>query len=294
MSNLTLKKIFKILSLFLALNLFLLGLVLIEAKSPKNLEVTFFDLEGEAIFIKTPYNQKILIDGGLDKTIVNKLGETLPFWDRTIDLMILTHPHSDHVTGLIEVLRRYQVRKVFYTGIFYFEPNYLLWRKLLKEKNISTQIVRAGDSLILGKDLKLITLWPSEAYLEKKPENINNTSIVNKLIYKNISFLFTGDLEWEGEEELLKGPFSKDLQADILKIGHHGSISSSTEDFLKAVRPKWAIIVVKENDEIDHPSLRVLKRLERMKIKILRTDQRGDVKFFTENGSLEIESYPQS
>lgn len=289
-------KITRTIFFFLFLNTILLGLILFPHHPPKNLEVIFFDIgRGDSILIKTPYQQKILIDGGLDKTILNKLGKHLPFWDREINLIILTHPHGDHLNGLIEVLRRYKVGQVLETGIPCFQANCEEWKRVIKEKNILTQIATMNQLTEMGRDLKLLTLWPTEEILtglNQKEEmshiSINNTSIVNKLIYKNVSFLFAGDLEWEGEEMLLNKFPKEGLRADVLKVAHHGGSTSSTEKFLEAVQSEWAVISVEKENKKMVPSLRVLKRLERLGMKVLRTDQNGDIKIITDGESIDI------
>lgn len=308
-------KFIKSILIFLFLIVVLLGLVLYQSHRPQELEVIFFDVgKGDSIFIKTPYHQKILIDGGIDNTVLYKLRKNLPFWDRKIDLIILTHPHADHVTGLVEVLRRYKVKQIFQTEVSYYEPSYFAWQNLIKEKNIPSQVVFTGQVTKLGSDLELITLWPSQNFLKKlpsKPDNseLNNSSIVNKLIYKNTSFLFTGDLEWQGERKLLDnlciGLHSNprkstlmaieplinaecNLRADVLKIGHHGSNSSSTQEFLETVSPKQAVISVGKDNKAGHPSPRVLKRLERAGIEIFRTDRDGDVKMRSDGEKIKI------
>ncbi len=289
-------KITKIILFLLFLNTILLGLILFPHHPPRNLEVIFFDVGvGDSILIKTPYQQKILIDGGIDKTVLDKLGRHLPFWDREINLVILTHPHTDHLNGLIEVLKRYKVGQILETKILCPHSNYEEWERIIKEKNIPIQIAIMNQVTEMGRDLKLLTLWPAEEALDELNQkekithiSINNTSMVNKLIYKDISFLFTGDLEWEGEKALLNKLSKEELKANVLKVAHHGGATSSTEDFLKAVQPEWAIISTgKENKKLAL-SLRILKRLERLGIKVLRTDQNGDIKIVTDGESINV------
>ncbi len=253
--------------------------------SPENLEVDFLDVgQGDAILIKAPAGQNILIDGGPDSKIIDCLSRELPWWDRTIDLMILTHPHDDHVSGLIEVLRRYEVKKIIYTGVPHNSPNFLKWLEIIREKKISMIIIDHEQKIILGPDCFLEFLYPDQAIFGKEATNLNNTSIINKLIYKNNKFLFMGDAELELENNLLGR--NLDLSADILKIGHHGSDTSSSEEFLRAVNPKIALIEVGENNKFNHPSLRVLKRLERMNIKIYRTDLDATIRIISDGDNL--------
>ena len=212
------------------------------------------------------------------------LRNNLPWYDKQIDLMILTHPHDDHVTGLIEVIKRYRVKRILATGVIHNAPNYLAWLGLIKEKNISFTIVDRPQTINLGEDSWLNIIYPRASLLEKTVDNLNNSSLVIKLNYKQDSFLFTGDIEAEVEEELVE--LEEDLTADIIKIGHHGSDTSSGERFLERVKPRLAIISVGEND-FGHPSLRVLRRLERLGITIKRTDQEGTIKIFSNGLGLD-------
>ncbi len=254
---------------------------------PENLEVDFLDVgQGDAILIKTPIGQNILIDGGPDSKVISCLSEELPWWDRTIDLMILSHPHDDHVAGLIEVLRRYKVKKVIYTGVLHNSPSFLAWLDLIKEKKISMIIIDREQKIVLGENCFLEFLYPDKAILGRQVDNLNNSSIINKLIYKNNQFLFMGDAEIELEEILINNNI--DLSADVLKIGHHGSDTSSSEEFLVALNPEIAVIEVGNDNKFNHPSLRVLKRLERMNIKTYRTDLDGTIRIESDGKNLNI------
>ena len=257
---------------------------------PGNLEVDFLDVgQGDAILIKVPSGQNILIDGGPNSEVISCLSEELSWWDRTIDLMILSHPHDDHVSGLIEVIRRYEVKKIIYTGVPHNSPSFLTWLNLIKEKKIPMIIVDREQKINLGPDCFLEFLYPNKAIFGRQADNLNNTSIINKLTYKNNKFLFMGDAEMELEEILLNGDF--DLSANILKIGHHGSDTSSSEEFLRAVKPEFAIIEVGEDNKFSHPSLRVLKRLERMNIKAYRTELDGTIRIISDGNSFEFINY---
>src|SRR3989339_430363 len=207
-----------------------------------SLEVSFLNVgQGDAILIETPEGQNILIDGGPDKKVIDCLSEEFPFWDRTIDLMILTHPHDDHVRGLIDVLQRYNVKKVLYTGAEDGAAAYNAWKNLIKELAIPLVIIDRPQIVNLGKNCFLDILYPRTSFL--------------------------------GKEE------KKDLRADILKIGHHGSNNASSEYFLQIISPKEAVIQVGAENDFGHPTLRILRRLEKMNISIFRNDKDGTVRF---------------
>ncbi|MFH0779291.1 MAG: ComEC/Rec2 family competence protein [Parcubacteria group bacterium] len=262
------------------------------------LHVYFLDVgQGDAEFIRTPDGENILIDGGPDNKVLDSLGKVMPFYDRQIDVMILTHPHADHVTGLVEVLRRYDVKSVYYTAVLQTTPDYLTWLKEINDRKIPLFIVKKPFDLQLG-DVTLKFLYPTRDLTNARVSNLNNSSIVNELIYKNEKFLFTGDLEQEGEKELLAAyqptpsvesmksnnnatapPLNNILSAEVLKVGHHGSNTASSEELLKAVEPKIAVIEVGQDNKFGHPHLITLKRLERFNAEILRTDLMGTIKF---------------
>jgi len=259
--------------------LLLWGIFYWQSKEEKGkLVVNFFDVgQGDSIFIKTPNNQKILIDGGPDNGVLAKLGKNLPFYDKEIDLMILTHPHSDHLVGLVEVLKRYKVKKIISTGVIHATPEYLAWLEEIKEQKIPLEIAIAGQVLDFGNETKMEILYPLENLAGQSVDDLNNTSIVSKLTFKNNSFLFMGDAEATAEEKLIAS--GADLKADILKIGHHGSKNATSESFLEKVDPQSTVISVGAKNKFGHPSGLVVNRLKREGIEILRTDERGDIKF---------------
>jgi competence protein ComEC len=257
------------------------------ASSEKPLEVDFLDIgQGDSILIKTPFGQNILIDGGPDNSVIRRLGENLPFWDRTIDLMILTHPHDDHVSGLVEVLQRYQVKKILYSGVNHTSPSYLAWLAEIKKRKISVVIVNRQQIINLGPNCRLEILSPRQNLVAKTVENLNNTSIVARLVYQQAKFLFTGDAEKEEEDDLLAT--GADLSTQVLKVCHHGSNTSSGEKFLAAVRPQIAVIQVGADNQFGFPSRRVLKRLEKIGIKVYRTDRDGTVKIITDGQNFKV------
>jgi len=245
--------------------------------APRNLEVNFLDVgQGDAVLIKTPGGQNVLIDGGPDKTVIKRLGENLPWWDKQIDLMILTHPHDDHVTGLIEVLKRYRVKRILYTGATHNAPNYLTWLKTVRDKEVPLTIVDKARTVALSQSVKLEILYPEKSLLNKTLADLNDSSIVLQLIYGQNKFLLTGDAGLAVEKALLAS--GADLAADVLKVGHHGSEYSTSQEFLDKVKPRLAVIMVGKDNDFGHPNLRIIKRLERAGARIFRTDGVGTVK----------------
>jgi competence protein ComEC len=253
----------------------------------KRLEVNFFDVgQGDAILIKAPDGQNILIDGGPNLRIVERLSAVLMPWDKKIDLMVLTHPHDDHVTGLVNVLERFKVEKILYTGVNHDSPNYIAWLSAVRDKKIPLVILDRPRTIKLGDNCRLEILYPLKSFLNKEVENLNNTSIVMKLAYGETSFLFTGDAEREEEKEILES--GVELSADVLKIGHHGSDTSSSGEFLAAVKPDIAVISVGKDNDFGHPSLRTIKKLERAGAKVFRTDEAGTIKIVSDGTTVVI------
>jgi competence protein ComEC len=235
-----------------------------------------------------------VIDGGPTDVVLSKLGEAMPFYDREIDVMILSHPHADHITGLISILKNYTVKYVYLTGAVHTSYEYQEFlRQLVEHPEIQKIKVDHQFAVNLGTDTKIEFLYPdfdvaNEAARKAQPfieDNLNNTSIVAKLIYKDYSFLFTGDIEKEAEEYLLSSsngktekavPFS--VRADVLKVPHQGSRTSSTLPFLEAVRPQKAIITVGSGNQYGHPHQETLSKFISLGIPVYRTDEEGDIR----------------
>ncbi len=276
-------------------NYFILAILLIMAvwiwlavfsQAPDNiLEVTFFDVgQGDAIFIETLNQTQVLIDGGPDKTVLEKLSQTMPFYDRTIDLLILTHPDADHITGLVEALNYYQVEHILTSGFEKDTAVYRRWRELINEKNIPLTIVQAGQKVILSKGVILEILWPEQPLAGIK--SANNASVVGRLIYGQTEFFLTGDIEKKIEQRLLNQDWN--LTSDILKVPHHGSKTSSNYNFLKAVNPQIAVISVGLNNRYKHPHAEVLERLKNYLL--YRTDKNGDIEISTDGIGFAIKT----
>ncbi|MBL7141962.1 MBL fold metallo-hydrolase [Patescibacteria group bacterium] len=274
----------------LLINLVFLGysIVFLKGNIPEeNLRVIFLDIgQGDAVLIQTSEQQNILVDGGPDKSIIYKLDKYMPINNRQIDLMILSHSGLDHLAGLVEVLRRYQVNSVIGNGLEDFSPAYLEWISLIQEKDIPRLIINQGEIISLSDQVSIHFFWPDQELIKGLTGSDNFASLVFKLIHHNNSFLFTGDATKETEEELIKAGY--DLRTDVLKVGHHGSKYSSTLEFLQKVQPEYGVISVGVDNNFGHPSLRALKNLEKVKAEVLRTDQLGDIVFLSDGRELEL------
>jgi len=279
------KFIYSILGFLFFLNI-LAWVVVYDLKNHQLLEVNFFDVgQGDAIFIETPQRHQILIDGGPDSAILEKLAKEMPFWDRTIDLIILTHPEKDHLAGLIEVLKRYKVENILWTGVIRDTAEFKEWEKSIKGERAKIFIAKSGQKIIMPKTV-LGILYPLENLEGEELKDSNNTSIVAKLVFKENSFLFTGDIYKSIEKELITK--ETDIDSDVLKVAHHGSKTSSSEEFMKEVSPQEAVISAGKDNPYGHPHQEVLEILEKYGIRILRTDLDGDIKIISDGSNLAI------
>ena len=251
--------------------------VFAEAKQGQFLKVEFFDVgQGDSTFIETMDKKQVLIDGGPDLSVLEKLGKAMPFYDRYIDLIVLTHPEQDHLNGLIEVIKRYDIGAIITTGVIKETEQYKEWIKIIKQKNIPIYIAKAGGVIDFGNNINLNILYPFENLSGKILSDVNNTSIVSKLVYNNFEILFTGDIEKSAENKLIKNTLAGVLKSDILKIAHHGSKTSTSENFLKAVQASIALIGVSKDNKYGHPHQEVMDRLKNLLV--YTTGANGDIK----------------
>ncbi len=243
-----------------------------------DLTVWVFDIgQGDAIFIDGPERQ-VLIDGGPDAKVLEKLSSVMMPWDRTIDDVVLTHPHADHVNGLLPVLERYQVTNVYDSGQGYGTAEFAKYTELAPRH----RAIVAGGKIDLGGGAFLTTVWPESSYENKEISDPNDGSVVFLLEYGETTMLLTGDagVAEEGEWNL--------PHIDILKAGHHGSRTSSSEDLLRETTPSAVIISVAAVNDYGLPDEDVLSRLAKFGSTVYRTDVHGDIRVTSEAGEPEI------
>jgi competence protein ComEC len=229
--------------------------------------------QGDAILIRAG-GQTVLVDTGdtgtKDKLVayIKKEGIT------TIDKVIITHPHADHLGGMPSILENFKVSQIYDSGQTTTTALYRKYLSLVQSKKIPFSVLTAGTEIVIANDIKLKILAPEKPFI--KDSELNNNSIVAKLIYHDFSMLLTGDAEKESEERMLKN-YKTELKSTILKAGHHGSNTSSSVSFLKAVAPDAAIISLGANNDYHHPHPSTLKKYGEAKAKIYRTDTDGTV-----------------
>lgn len=266
----------------LFLGILFFGFFLVNSQPVKTgeMEVVFLDVgQGDAALVKTPHNKYILVDGGPDKEILNKLGEEMLPGISEIEAVILSHPHADHVSGLNYVLDRYRVKSAYLTDSSYYSPDYEEFKKKLIDYNIPAEKYFEGRNIYID-EVSLDAFWPPVNSDLMSEKDTNDGSIVFRLSYGENSLLFLGDLSIEKQEEMLKK--GKPKKVNILKVSHHGSKTGTSETMLSTVAPEYAVISVGEGNRFGHPSQIALKLL--FGTKVLRTDKRGSIKFnFTKN-----------
>jgi len=256
------------------------------ASKPDNLlHIYFCDVgQGDAILIKTPQNEQILVDGGPDDKVLKCLSNALPFYDHDLDLVILTHPHADHLGGLIEVLRTYQIEKLIFWQIPYESADFQEFVDLVRRRNLPIWDVAAGEVLALDQQTRAEVWFPlSKEELEVlgapfdpyDGEDVNDSSIVFRLVCGNFEALLTGDAPEAAQQLLLEhGAVG---ESDVLKVAHQGAKDGLNQDFLKKVKPRLAIISVGANNRYGHPSAETLEELKNAGVEVKRTDQDGTI-----------------
>lgn len=231
--------------------------------------------QGDAMYLRTPDDYHVLIDGGPTSKILEEIAEVVPLYNRTFDFIVISHPHADHINGLIEIIKRYEVKGILVVGTPYRNPYYVKIFKLAEDFEIPLLIAESEKDIKLGKYVYLDIVWPTESMAGNEFENVNNASLVMRIITNNQMILLTGDAEIEEEKEMIESGF--DLSADILKAGHHGSKTASSEEFLDRVRPKTVVIQSGEGNDYGHPHKETLKKLLERSINVKRNDLLGRI-----------------
>ncbi len=263
----------------------------------RNLEVTFLDIgQGDAAFVRFPNGKTMVVDGGHRSPEYDHGRRVLlPFLRyhniRRVDVVVASHPHSDHIGGLVALLEEIEVGHYIDSGQQYGSSTARRLRQLMAERSIRYQRVAAGDSLLGLGDVGGLVLHPTPVFVDSagaSPHGLNNGSVVLKLSYNQTDILFAGDIEKETDAALLA--WGRRLQADVLKVAHHGSRTSSQAAFVEAVDAEWAVVSVGEYNKFGHPAAEVLARFAERQVKLLRTDQRGAVLLSSNGRDIEVET----
>lgn len=238
--------------------------------------------QGESILIITPDNKTILIDAGEASQGKKVKSYLLRHRVDKIDLLIGTHPHTDHIGGLPEIVNNFEIDKIIMPQKLHTSATFEKLLIAIKSKGLTISPPQPNNTVEFGKDIKLHFLGPIRDY----GDNLNLWSVVFRLDYKNKSFLFTGDMEREAEIDLMDTYNMNDLNANVLNVGHHGSNTSTTRQFLDYVRPEIALISSGENNAYGHPHKEIITRLEEFGAFIYRTDLQQTVVIFSDGETI--------
>ena len=251
--------------------------------SPDKMKVDFFDVgQGDAIFVTAPGGVQMLVDGGPDNSVLRELGQVMPFYDRSIDVVVATHADQDHIGGLVEVLKRYNVGLVVLNNTTSTSAVYAEFTDLIKAKNIKEEVIIKPEIIALGSEVEFDILFPNQ---NTAGWETNDSSIVGKLIYGENSVLLTGDSPLAVEKYIM-GKYGNFLKSDILKVGHHGSKNSSSDIFIGTVLPAYSVISVGLDNRYGHPAPEALAILNKYKTKILETLGEGMIRFETDGKNI--------
>lgn len=268
-------------SILLVLNLFWVGFFV--SKNDGLTHIYFLDVgQGDSILVTMPNNQNILIDGGPSSSLITEIDRVLPFWKRNIDLMVLTHPHADHVTGLIEVATRYQVDEFLYNGVQYDTHTYQELLNVVDERNIFTQVAGRGMEYNF-ESCQLDILYVGD--LHTTSGDLNDTSIVSEITCGEFNAIFPADADVDIEQQLISSGSLSDVE--VLKVGHHGSKYSTSAIFLETIEPEVAVITVGKN-KFGHPHSETLKKLADIQAEIFSTLESGTVEAVTDGQKYNV------
>jgi competence protein ComEC len=260
------------------------------------LHIVFLDVgQGDAIFIQTPSGRQVLIDGGpSEPVLLSQLGRQMPFWDRTLDVVILTHPDLDHITGLVAALERYQVDTVIFRQMEIKSEVYEVWLQLLEAEGATVYQGEAGLRVTLDEGVEMAVLHPGAELASESGGDVNDDSVVTRLTWGAVSVLLPGDIKAEVERRLVAQ--GAPLRSTVLKAAHHGSCTSTTAGFLGAVEPEVVVISVGADNDFGHPCAEVLERLELAlgevegTAPVYRTDEHGTVEVITDGARVWVEA----
>jgi len=241
-------------------------------------KLQFLDVgQGDSILIRTPTNCTMLVDGGPGNKLTDSLYKSLPSLENTIDLLVLTHPHADHLDGLINILNRYEVKNIFTSGVTYHSSIYTEFNKILSQESAHIFYPLAEEEYTLC-GLQIQIKYPLESLIGQEIENINNASLVMRVRIKDSWVYLNGDAEIEVENEILDS--QQKIHSDIMKAGHHGSRTSNSWDILKAISPNELVIQSGLDNSYLHPHPETLRKADELGIKVRRNDIRGTISYY--------------
>lgn len=259
----------------------------------KKLHVVFCDVgQGDAILITTPEKKHILIDAGPDKSVLSCLSEHMPFWDRTLDLVVLSHPHLDHFYGMYYLLESYEIKAFATEDLSNKAASFKGLMQEFEKKKIPRQFVYAGDKWIFVDGVTFSVLSPTKEFLASTSPNgivgekAEFANLITQISYGKFDAVFTGDSQARGLSEAITG--IKGLE--VLQVPHHGSKTGLSAELLKIITPKLAVISVGEKNKYGHPTRFTLDLLKEDAIKTLRTDRNGEIEITSDGETYSVRS----
>jgi competence protein ComEC len=245
--------------------------------SEEQFKVRFYDVgQGDAALITTPDGYNVLVDGGPNNKVSEYLNHDLPINDRSLDLVILTHPQSDHMYGLINVIKNFEVKKIITSNVSHTTSEYKLWIDTVNNQGLSLIYAKAGDTLSLGSNTNIRFNWP-KTNQPQSVSDLNTASLVFTLSYNSLDILMTGDADSQVQ------PYDNNFDTvEVLKVPHHGSKTALDKDFLSKINPKVSIISSGRNNRYGHPHEDLVEQLQDIKTKIFRTDQEGTIEIVSD------------
>lgn len=252
----------------------------------KMLMVSFLDIgQGDSIFIQTPSGKQMLIDGGSNRAVLRKLSEVMPWYDRSLDVVVATHPDLDHIGGLIDVFERYRINHVFESGVADDgTDSRALESAVSQSKETQRHVARRGNIIDFGDGVYFEILFPDRAVPSVET---NTASVIGRLVYEDTAFLFTGDSPIAIEKYLVRLDGSR-LKADVLKVGHHGSKTSSDPLFVGFVNPEYAVYSRGCDNRYGHPHADVVALYKKLEIQTLDTCTDNTITFTSDGQGVEI------
>jgi competence protein ComEC len=247
------------------------------------LSVSFLDVgQGDAIFIETPDGIQMLIDGGPDGTVIRELAKVMKPWDRTIDVVVATHADKDHIAGLIDVLDRFEVGLIIMTTNAHDTNVANVYRRMVAQEGAEIALTQAGDVWQLGASTTVYVYSPAG---DSRDWESNASSIVTQIVYGDTKLLFTGDAPLSIEEFMVQ-QYGERLQSDVLKLGHHGSRTSTSERFAQTVVPKFAVVSAGRANRYGHPHQEPITNIQQVGALVLATAVQGTIRVFSDGNEI--------
>jgi len=258
---------------------------LLQSQHKHELTVSFLDVgQGDSIFIESSSGKQMIIDGGANRSVLRSLSKQMSWHDKHIDIILATHPDADHIGGLIDVLERYDVDYVYRSGVMHDTPEVQTFLNAIKKEGSEETYARRGDVIDLGGGVYVEILFPDRDVFEIET---NTGSVIVRVVYGDTSFFLSGDSP-QSIEEYVVALDGKSLKSDVLKVGHHGSRTSTAATLLGFVSPQYGVISRGCDNRYGHPHPDVLELLNRFEVEILDTCEEGTITFVSDGKTLTV------